>query len=128
MANPHAPYLDGCTDILSELDDKYVLSLRLNRPKARNALRTQLLHELAQTLGKASRDEHVRCVVLTGGEKVFAAGADITEMADKTPVDVLNDPRADHWAAIRAFNKPLIGAVNGFCLGGGMNWQCIAIS
>ncbi len=119
MANPHAPYLDGCTDILSELDDKYVLSLRLNRPKARNALRTQLLHELAQTLGKASRDEHVRCVVLTGGEKVFAAGADITEMADKTPVDVLNDPRADHWAAIRAFNKPLIGAVNGFCLGGG---------
>jgi len=119
LTNPYAPYLDGCTDILSELDNKYVLSIRLNRPKARNALRTKLLDELAQTLGKASRDERVRCVVLSGGENVFAAGADITEMIDKTPVDVLNDPRTNYWSTIGAFNKPMIGAVNGFCLGGG---------
>jgi len=114
-----SPYLDGCDDILSSLDDQHVLTIRLNRPKARNALRTQLLQELADTLDKAAQDDTVRCVVLTGGGKVFAAGADITEMADKTPIEVLNDPRVNYWTRIRNFCKPMIGAVNGFCLGGG---------
>ncbi|WP_206201903.1 enoyl-CoA hydratase-related protein [Terasakiella sp. SH-1] len=119
MAERLPPYLDGCEDVLTSLDDAHVLTIRINRPKARNALRTQLLKELSEVLGKATHDDAVRAVVLTGGDKVFAAGADITEMADKTPVDVMNDPRAAYWLAIRNFPKPMIGAVNGFCLGGG---------
>lgn len=119
MVNAHPPYMDGCDDILTSLDDSHVLTITINRPKARNALRTQLLHEIAQTLDKATSDDNVRCVVLTGGDKVFAAGADITEMADKTSVGVLQDPRANHWRTIRDFPKPMIAAVNGFCLGGG---------
>ncbi|SCA55502.1 enoyl-CoA hydratase-isomerase [Candidatus Terasakiella magnetica] len=119
MADRLPPYLDGLEDILTSLDDSFVLSIQINRPKARNALRTNLLKELADTLDKATHDDMVRAVVLTGGAKVFAAGADITEMADKTPVDVMNDPRSGYWMAIRNFPKPMIGAVNGFCLGGG---------
>ncbi len=119
MVETASSYLDGCEDILSSLDENHVLTIQINRPKARNALRTQLLKELSDVLAKAGTDEAVRCVVLTGGNKVFAAGADITEMKDKTPVEVLNDPRADYWMAIRSFAKPMIGAVNGFCLGGG---------
>lgn len=113
------PYLAGCEDILSSLAQDYVLTIQLNRPKAFNALRTQLLKEVAHVLEKATFDDAVRAVVITGGEKVFAAGADITEMADKTPVDTLNDPRSSYWATIRNFPKPMIGAINGFCLGGG---------
>ncbi len=119
MGTPLPPYLDGCEDIITSLTDNHILTITLNRPKAYNALRTQLLKEIAQTLTKATEDDGVRCVVLTGGPKVFAAGADITEMADKTPVDVMNDPRSNHWLTIRNFPKPIIGAVNGFCLGGG---------
>ena len=119
MTQDVSPYVDGCEDILTSLDNSFVLSIRINRPKARNALRTQLLKELSEVLNKAAQDEAVRTVMLTGGEKVFAAGADITEMVDKTPVDVLNDPRANYWLAIRNFPKPMIGAINGFCLGGG---------
>lgn len=119
MTTSPPPYLDGCEDILCTLSDDFVLEITLNRPKARNALRTRLLEELANVLTKAADDDSVRCVILTGGPKVFAAGADITEMADKSPIDVINDPRARHWRTIRDFPKPMIGAVNGFCLGGG---------
>ncbi len=119
MTKPEAPYHEGCKDILCSLNTDHVLTLTLNRPKARNALRTQLLGEIAAVLTKAVEDEAVRCVVLTGGLKVFAAGADITEMKDKTPVEVMNDPRSNHWRTIRDFPKPMIAAINGFCLGGG---------
>lgn len=119
MTRESPPYLAGLEDILVGQPEDFVLTIRLNRPKARNALRTQLLKELADVLAQASNDDDVRCVLLTGGEKVFAAGADITEMKDKSPVDVINDPRGHYWAAIRDFAKPIVGAVNGFCLGGG---------
>lgn len=119
MASSPSPYNDDNEDILTSLNEDHVLTIQLNRPKAYNALRTQLLKEVAEVLIKATSDDLVRCVVLTGGPKVFAAGADITEMVDKTPVDVLNDPRAAYWMSIRNFPKPMIGAINGFCLGGG---------
>ncbi|MDV7339533.1 enoyl-CoA hydratase-related protein [Terasakiella sp. A23] len=119
MSDNTPPYLEGCEDIRTVLDADHVLTITLNRPKARNALRTQLLGEVAAVLIKATSDDDVRCVVLTGGPKVFAAGADITEMADKTPVDVMNDPRSGYWRTIRDFPKPMIAAINGFCLGGG---------
>ena len=96
-----------------------VLQITLNRPQARNALSTRLLAEIAQVLKEAEADDTVRAIVLTGGEKVFAAGADITEMAAHTAVTVLTDERVKHWAAIRAFPKPMVAAVNGFALGGG---------
>lgn len=106
-------------DILIVSQSDGVLVIQLNRPGELNALRTQLLGEIAQVLGEVSEDPSVKCVVLTGNEKAFAAGADISEMATKTPVDVLRDPRVGHWQTIRQFKKPLIAAVNGFCLGGG---------
>ncbi|MGB2130406.1 MAG: 2,3-dehydroadipyl-CoA hydratase PaaF [Marinobacterium sp.] len=96
-----------------------VLTITLNRPEAYNALRTQLLSEVADVLDQAMHNDDVRAVVITGNEKVFAAGADIKEMASLDAVGVLNDPRVLHWRRIAQFPKPLIAAVNGFALGGG---------
>ena len=96
-----------------------VLRITLNRPEARNALNLAVLEGLAGALAEAVADDDIRVVVLTGGETVFAAGSDIKEMADLTAVDVLTSRRAELRAAISRFPKPLIAAVNGFCLGGG---------
>lgn len=96
-----------------------VRRLRLNRPDRRNALATPLLSEVARALEAAAADDAVRCVVITGGEKIFAAGADINELAGKTEADAIADPRPALWASIRAFAKPLVAAVNGWCLGAG---------
>ena len=97
----------------------HVLLLTLNRPEARNALNTEMLAGLAAALTEAASDDAVRAVVLTGGDSVFAAGADIREMADLTVIEVLGHKRAEYRAAISQFPKPLLAAVNGFCLGGG---------
>lgn len=97
-----------------------VLLLTLNRPEKRNALATSLLGAVADALAGAADDATVACAVLTGGSQVFAAGADINELAVKTPVAAEGEPRARHWATRRAFPKPLIAAVDGFCLGGGL--------
>jgi enoyl-CoA hydratase len=104
--------------LVSEVTDG-VVTITLNRPEAYNALRTQLLSELADVLQSCTDDDSVRAVVVTGNEKVFAAGADIKEMAALDAVGVLNDPRVLHWRRIAQFPKPLIAAVNGFALGGG---------
>ncbi|NGO91202.1 MAG: 2,3-dehydroadipyl-CoA hydratase, partial [Halomonas sp.] len=75
-----------------------VLCITLNRPEALNALNTQLLGELADTLNSAESDDKVRVVVITGSAKAFAAGADINEMAERDLVGMLEDPRQHHWA------------------------------
>ncbi len=106
-------------DIVVERPAEYVLLIRLNRPDALNALRSQLLAEIVDVLERATTDDQVRAVVLTGGEKVFAAGGDIKQMAAMGAVDVMNDTRLTNWEAIRKFPKPLIAAVNGYALGGG---------
>ncbi|MCB5160403.1 2,3-dehydroadipyl-CoA hydratase PaaF [Marinomonas algarum] len=93
--------------------------IQLNRPEALNALTTQLLDELASALSVAQSDSDVNVVVLTGSKKAFAAGADIKEMAERDLVGILNDPRQQSWQRISQFSKPLIAAVNGYCLGGG---------
>jgi enoyl-CoA hydratase len=97
-----------------------VTVVRLNRPQALNALNGQLLAELCQALDAAEADEGVRCVLLTGSERAFAAGADINEMADKSYVEMFG---ADYFAAIgeriERFRKPLLAAVAGYALGGG---------
>jgi enoyl-CoA hydratase len=96
-----------------------VARITLNRPDVRNALRTQTLREIAAVLADAAADEATRAVVLTGGPKYFAAGADVREMQPLGPVDILTHERQRHWRAIAAFPKPLIGAVCGFALGAG---------
>ena len=96
-----------------------VRRITLNRPEARNALTTTMLGEIAAALAAFAEDDEVRAVVLTGGEKVFAAGADLREMAEKTVVEMLQDARQSHWQAISRFPKPLLAAVNGYALGGG---------
>ncbi len=96
-----------------------ILLIRLTRAEARNALRNQTLAEIADALAQCQQDDAVRCVVITGSESVFAAGADIKEMQALDPVSSLSNPRAEYWKALRCFPKPLIAAVNGYALGGG---------
>tara|TARA_E500000305_G_C4029841_1_gene244451 strand:+ start:33303 stop:34094 length:792 start_codon:yes stop_codon:yes gene_type:complete len=96
-----------------------VLVVHLHRPEAKNALTTELLREFADLLEIAERDPEVGCVVLTGTESVFAAGADLKEMAALDMVGVLEDIRPRLWQRIARFSKPLIAVVNGFALGGG---------
>ncbi len=93
--------------------------IRLNRPGVRNALRTSMLGEIAAALEAAEQDESLRCVLLTGSEQAFAAGADVREMAELDAVGLFKDQRPEHWRRIRRFRKPLLAAVNGYCLGGG---------
>ena len=106
-------------DILVDRPAPGVVRITLNRPEARNALRTRMLAEIAAVLGAAAADDDTRAVVLTGGLAFFAAGADLREMAPLGPVEVLTHERQRHWRAIAAFPKPLVAAVNGYALGGG---------
>lgn len=97
-----------------------VALITLNRPDALNALNTQLLNELATAMEEADASDKVRCLVLTGSEKAFAAGADIKEMAEKSFVDMYKEnffgPQSDRFLRTR---KPVIAAVAGYALGGG---------
>ncbi|HUI63194.1 MAG TPA: enoyl-CoA hydratase-related protein [Bacteroidota bacterium] len=96
-----------------------VTVIRLNRPEVLNAISTQLMRELIDALDEADRDGAVRCIILTGGEKAFAAGADIKEMAGATSVEMLLRDQFARWGRIRKTKKPIIAAVAGFALGGG---------
>jgi enoyl-CoA hydratase/carnithine racemase len=94
--------------------------IRLNRPEALNALNSAMMTELARALDAAEADPAVRCVVLTGSDKAFAAGADIREMSAKTyPEAFLEDFITRTHERAASFRKPLIGAVAGYALGGG---------
>ena len=105
--------------LIVEIADPVAL-IRLNRPEALNALSGQLVSELAAAMKAADADEAVRCIVLTGSEKAFAAGADIKEMASKSYVDVLTDDLfGPEIEAIQRIRKPVIAAVAGYALGGG---------
>lgn len=105
--------------IIVEIED-YVATIRLNRPDAMNALNDQLFGELADALGAAQANEKVRCIVLTGSEKFFAAGADIKMMSEMSFVDVFaGDLFTQDTAAILRVRKPIIAAVAGYALGGG---------
>lgn len=104
--------------ILVERDERVGI-VTLNRPKELNALNTQLVGELASALEEFDHDEAIRCMVITGaGERAFAAGADIKEMADKSPMQMLTGS-FENWQRITRIHKPLIAAVGGYALGGG---------
>ena len=101
-------------------NDNHVRIIQINRPDALNALNAELLSELAALIIDCQRDKSVRAVVLTGTEKVFAAGADIKDMHEKGFVDIVeNDFFRPATEAIENLEKPLIAAVSGYALGGG---------
>jgi enoyl-CoA hydratase len=93
--------------------------IRINRPDARNALNLEVRKGLAQHLTAMGEDAAIRCIVLTGSDKAFAAGADIKEMAGAGTVDMMLRGTHKLWRTIAACPKPVIAAVNGFALGGG---------
>jgi len=97
-----------------------VCTITLNRPDVKNALNAKLLSELVAALEDADRSDKVRCIVITGSEKDFAAGADISEMADKSFVDMYaRQVFAREGERIAGVRKPMIAAVAGYALGGG---------
>jgi len=97
-----------------------VALITLNRPKVLNALNNDIITELAQALRTFDADQAIGAIVLTGSDKAFAAGADITAMKDWTYADVYKQDYLGHdWEALRRIRKPLIAAVAGFALGGG---------
>ena len=91
----------------------------LNRPKVLNALSQALMGELATALEACDGDPRVRCAVLWGGPRVFAAGADVQEFAGQTPGDMIRSYRFLEWDRIRRVATPIIAAVSGYALGGG---------
>ena len=106
-------------DLLIEVHDK-VAVVRLNRPKALNALNDRMMDELGDALRRFDADSNIGCIVLTGSERAFAAGADIAAMADYTYQDTYTGNYITrNWEHILQVRKPVIGAVAGFCLGGG---------
>ena len=106
-------------NILVETHGKVGL-IRLNRPKALNALNDQLMNELGEALLTFDADEQIGCIVVTGNEKAFAAGADIAAMASYTFMDVYKGEYITrNWEQIRRVRKPIIAAVAGYALGGG---------
>lgn len=96
-----------------------VALIELNRPKELNALNPQLMQEVRDALQELDRNDQVRVVIITGNEQAFAAGADIKQMADKSPIDMLVLDQFSTWDQIRKTKKPIIAAVSGFALGGG---------
>jgi enoyl-CoA hydratase len=100
--------------------------IRLNRPNALNALNRALIGELTQAIEAFEKDKNVGCMLITGNEKAFAAGADIKEMADKTFIEAYGGNFAADWDRVAHARKPIVAAVAGFALGGGceLAMQC----
>ncbi len=104
--------------VLVERDEAVAVVL-LNRPKQLNALSDELMEELVDRLQELDRDEGVRCIVLGGSERAFAAGADIGQLAEASAIELYYQRRVERWDAVRGLWTPLVAAVSGFCLGGG---------
>lgn len=107
--------------LLVESPEEGIALVRLNRPEVLNALNDALMDELAAALQQLDKDDSVRCIVLTGSERAFAAGADISEMAEAAPFDLLKREKLLRWQDVGSIKKPLIAAVSGYALGGGLD-------
>lgn len=105
--------------IVNEQYAPFIALIQLNRPRELNALNTQLMQEIRDSLQQLDRNDRVRVVIITGNDQAFAAGADIKQMADKSAVDMFMIDQFSTWDQIRKTKKPVIAAVSGFCLGGG---------
>jgi len=110
--------MSSYTTIIIETHERVGL-IRLDRPRAFNALNSTLLAELNQALKDFDRDPGIGAMVITGNERVFAAGADIKEMSDVSAVEMLNGDHISAFDEIMKIKKPVIAAVSGHCLGGG---------
>lgn len=106
-------------DIQVQVVAQGVLQITLDRAQARNALRNNTLREISETFRQVEADPDTRCIILYGNQDIFAAGADIKEMADQNLVDVYLSERPKYWKVISETKKPIIAAVNGYALGGG---------
>ena len=104
--------------VLVERDGRVGVVL-MNRPKQLNALSGELMDAVVGALRELDAEEAVRCIVLGGSERVFAAGADIAELARTSPIELYEARRIERWDEIRALRTPLVAAVSGYCLGGG---------
>ncbi|MHB1909261.1 MAG: enoyl-CoA hydratase-related protein [Nitrososphaerales archaeon] len=94
--------------------------VRLNRPSALNALSSSLMKEVLSALKSFEEDDSIHVIVLTGGEKIFSAGADIKEMMNLGTIEALKRRNLDYFDKIHDIGKPIIAAINGYCLGGGL--------
>jgi enoyl-CoA hydratase len=106
--------------LLIERPSNDIVVFRLNRPQVRNALNLEVRVRLADEVTRFSADADIRCLIITGSDAAFAAGADISEMAEAGPVEVMARNVQKYWRAITDCPKPLIAAVEGFALGGGL--------
>ncbi len=100
-------------------DHAHIALIQLNRPKVLNALSTDILRDVVEALFLLEDDKDVRVIILTGNDRAFAAGADIGQMAEASPIDQIKDNRFRTWKQLSLMTKPIIAAVNGFALGGG---------
>jgi len=106
--------------LIVERPSSDIVVLKINRPQVRNALNLDVRTRLADEVTRCGADNAVRCVIVTGSEVAFAAGADIGEMAEADPVEVMSRNVQKYWRALMDCPKPLIAAVEGFALGGGL--------
>ncbi len=107
------------SEVLLERPHEQIAVIRLNRPEARNALNVAVRQTLARHFADLGDDERTRCIILTGGEKIFAGGADIRDMVERTPIDLMTRRSERLWQSIASCPKPVIAAVNGYAVGGG---------
>ncbi len=105
--------------VILEYPADHIALLRMNRSEALNALNTAIRIELVDHFCKLGEDDDVRCIVITGNEKAFVAGADLKEIADQGTVGITLSKARERWRVIAGCPKPVIAAVNGFALGGG---------
>jgi enoyl-CoA hydratase/carnithine racemase len=106
-------------ELVESSSDGHVALLRLNRPEARNALSPEVMEEIASELERFDPDPEIRCVVIAGSEKVFAAGADIRAMSERSFAEALYHPAAGFWKRLAMVKTPMVAAVSGWALGGG---------
>jgi len=106
--------------IVNVIREAPIATVQLNRPEALNALSDELMDEVVSTLEQLDDDAEIRCIVLTGSDKAFSAGADIKQsFVDATPASMLAEDLTSKWERLRQIHKPIIAAVSGYCLGGG---------